>query len=335
MAIRCECFCGAHYTLPDEYAGKRAKCSRCGHLIVIPSGRPEELEPLQLAEEDSQPSPEARMTFAEHERQARQAFLRQAPKGMSAPPAVIIETGSGFWRDAGRAFCLFSSLEASLVFLFLWFVNVSVIFISLAPCVGFLLGLLVYGYVCSYYLRTVTHAAAGDEGLPPIGVGGNWIDDMLIPMLQWLGCQLFVLAPAIIAAILMFIYAVPKNISIATCGVLGAMGMFFWPIFILTVALGGFSMLFRFDKCVTAVFRSPGPYVLICVLLTVAIAPIWAAKIYIYFQGAGLLAELVGVSTFTLRIILLGLETYCMLVCTRLIGLYYHHFKDDFPWALG
>ena len=111
--------------------------------------------------------------------------------------------------------------------------------------------------------------------------------------------------------------------------------MFFWPIFLLAVALGGFSMLYRFDRCVAAVFRSPGPYLLICVLLLLAVAPPSAANVYIYFSGSKSLAEVLGIGSFTLWLVLLGLETYGMLVCSRLIGLYYHHFKEDFPWDLG
>lgn len=334
MAIACECFCGARYSLPDSYAGKRAKCARCGHLIVVPAGEGGQSEPIALCDRRDPPSADAEMTAAEHERQTRLQSMPPAPQGMSAPPPVVIETGSGFWRDAGKSFNLFCSLESAFAFLFIWLVNLAVFCISLVPLLG-LVAILIYGYVCSYYMRSVTHAACGEEGLPTIGVGGSWIDDMLIPMLQWWGCQLVVLGPAIMAAIVLNIYAVPSEVSIVVCGVLGAMGMFFWPIFILTVALAGFSMLIRFDKCISAVFRSPGPYVIICILVVVAIAPIWGARIYFHIYGAEPVAEFLGVGAFSLRILLLGLEAYCMLVCARLVGLYYHHFKEDFPWALG
>jgi hypothetical protein len=36
-----------------------------------------------------------------------------------------------------------------------------------------------------------------------------------------------------------------------------------------------------------------------------------------------------------LRTAIVVLECYAMLACTRLVGLYYHHFKSDYPWALG
>ncbi len=335
MAIRCQCYCGARYDVADVYAGKRVECPKCGSRIAVPTGRPADLEPFDLADDDGANSATAGMTATRQEAEAVRASLRRAPKGMSAPPPVVIETSSGFWRDAGESFFLFFNLEACFTILFLCFINVVVTFLSAFACLGFLLGLLFYGYLCSFYMRTVRVAAAGDPGIPRIGIGGNVVDDMILPMLQWLGCQLFVLAPAIIAAALCGFYTVPSSTSIVICGVLGVMGMFFWPIFLLTVALGGFSMLYRFDRCVAAVFRSPGPYLLICLLLLLAVAPPSAAKVYIYVSGSKSLAEFLGIGSFTLRLVLLGLETYGMLVCSRLIGLYYHHFKEDFPWDLG
>ncbi len=335
MSIRCQCFCGARYDVADVYAGKRVECPKCGSRIAVPTGLPADLEPFDLADDDGGQSVGIHKTAAWHEAEAVRASLRKAPKGMSAPPPVVIETSSGFWRDAGESFLLFFSLEACFTILFLCFISVMVTFLSAITCLGLILGLLFYGYLCSFYMRTVRRAAAGDTGIPRIGIGANFVDDMVLPMFQWLGCQLFVLAPAIIAAVLCGLYTVPSSISIGICGVLGAMGMFFWPIFLLAVALGGFSMLYRFDRCVAAVFRSPGPYLLICLLLLVAVAPPTAAQVYIYFHGSKSLAEVLGIGSFTLWLVLLGLETYGLLVCSRLIGLYYHHFKEDFPWDLG
>ncbi len=74
---------------------------------------------------------------------------------------------------------------------------------------------------------------------------------------------------------------------------------------------------------------------MICALLLVAVAPVVVAKAYFYFNGAAPLADLLGIGTLPLRALVVGLETYGVLVSTRLIGLYYHHFKEDFPWSLG
>ncbi len=321
--------------MADVYAGKRVECPKCGSRIAVPTGLPADLEPFDLADDGGAQSVGIEKTAAWHEAEAVRASRRKAPKGMSAPPPVVIETSSGFWRDAGKSFFLFLTLEAVFTILFLCFINLAVTFLSVLGCLGIIVGLLFYGYLCSFYMRTVSEAAAGDPGIPRIGIGGNVVDDMILPMLRWLGCQLFVLAPATIAAAVCGFYNVPSTASIAICGVLGAMGMFFWPIFLLTVALGGFSMLYRFDRCVAAVLRSPGPYLLICLLLLVAVAPPSAAKVYIYVSGSKSLAEVLGIGSFSLRLVLLGLETYGLLVCSRLIGLYYHHFKEDFPWDLG
>lgn len=334
MAIECECFCGARYRVPDEQAGARVECPKCGHLIRIPAGQLDDLEPFDLADEPTAASVDAGITSGRQEQQARLANMRKAPKGMASAPKVIIETGSGFWGDVWAAFNLFARLQGFFAFLFVCSINVGQIFFSVIP-LGWLIGILTYGYLCAYYMNSVALAAAGEEGLPEIGVMGSLVDDLIVPMLQWLGCQFFVLAPATVVGIILSNNAVSERVIILVCGLLGALGMFFWPIFILTVSLGGFSMLFRFDKCVKSVVGSPGPYLLICLLLLLAVGPVTAGRIYIYFDGVAPLTELTGLGPFSMMVVFRVLESYGILVCTRLIGLYYHHFKEDFPWAMG
>jgi RsiW-degrading membrane proteinase PrsW (M82 family) len=45
MAIEFSCACGKQYKLRDELAGKKAKCARCGNVLVIPNPPPPEPEP--------------------------------------------------------------------------------------------------------------------------------------------------------------------------------------------------------------------------------------------------------------------------------------------------
>lgn len=333
MAIECECRCGARYTVPNEHAGRRAKCPRCGGTLIIPAAPGGDSEIFALADEPAA-SKDATRTLAEQQRELLDQDRPKAPKGMAAPPPVVIETRSGFWRDAFHSFNLFCDLDSMFAFATIWFFGILLIGLSIFPLWG-IFGIFVYGYVCSYYMNTVTHAAEGNPGLPPMELAGIWWDDMIVPMFQWWGCQLFVLAPAIITAIVLNLYGVAEEIWKPTWAGLALIGMFFWPICVLTVALGGFSMLIRFDRCIVAIGRSPGPYLLICLLLLVAIGPIWGVKVYFYVHRPETLAELLPIGGLTLRVLIVALDTYCTLVCTRLVGLYYHHFKDNFPWAMG
>lgn len=41
MSIAVGCKCGTSFKAPDELAGKRAKCSRCGAILDIPKGPPD------------------------------------------------------------------------------------------------------------------------------------------------------------------------------------------------------------------------------------------------------------------------------------------------------
>ena len=63
MTIECQCFCGARYSVTDEHAGKRGQCPKCGNLIMIPTGRSEDAELVELAEMHK-PAPQDRLTSA-------------------------------------------------------------------------------------------------------------------------------------------------------------------------------------------------------------------------------------------------------------------------------
>jgi hypothetical protein len=41
MPIEFACHCGNRLLVGDEHAGKRAKCSQCGQVVIIPGGKPE------------------------------------------------------------------------------------------------------------------------------------------------------------------------------------------------------------------------------------------------------------------------------------------------------
>ncbi len=337
MPIFCTCYCGARYEFPETAAGSQERCPRCGGIMILPSAGGSD-EVIPLADEDAIDRPAA-SSYIREELQATRAARRSAPKGMAAPPPVIIERSGGFWRDALGCYIHFSSLESLLSFLAIWFLNVLAGAVaSLAMMRGVLLlifAVFVYGYVCAYYMSCVTHAAGGAPGLPPLTVESDWLEGMVIPMLQWWGSFLFVGAPAITAAVVLSFTAVSPAAAVTAVLLLAATGLLFWPMCILVVALGGLSMLPRFDLAVVAVSRSPGPYLLVCVLVLVSVAPLWAARAYLAGLAPVAIADMLTPGALALRGAVIGLQTYCMLACTRLVGVYYQHFKNDFPWSLG
>ncbi len=106
-------------------------------------------------------------------------------------------------------------------------------------------------------------------------------------------------------------------------------GMFFWPIVLLCVALGGFSTLRRMDLIVQTVFRTLPAY-----LITVAMVfGTEALKQALARTGTGIGAIAGGV--LLLSFLSTGIAIYFEIIAVQLIGLYYHHFKDRFAWSWG
>ena len=339
-------FCGARYDVADVYAGKRVACPKCGSRIAVPTGRPSDLEPFDLADDDGANSATAGMTVARQEAEPVRASLRKTPEGRSAPPPVVLEASSGLWRDMFGAFNHLTSLESAISFLFVWFLNLVAAsvctFALVAARVGArramiigVFGLLLYGYVSAYFMKSVTRAAAGDRGLPDHTISGSFLDDLVLPMLLWWGCLLFVLAPAIVGTFVMDSVGASAEVGLWVSVVLAGMGAFFWPICILTVSLGGFSMLLRFDALVVSIVRSPAHYLLIVALVAAALGPSFVLRFSGIVEAPATFDAFFRMHSMLLRTAIVGLECYAMLVCTRLEGLYYHHFKSDYPWALG
>ncbi len=346
MAIRCQCYCGARYDVADAYAGKRVDCPKCGCRIAVPAGRSADLEPFDLADDEAAKSAGIGMTALRQEAEAVRASRRTAPKGMSGAPPVVIETSSGSWRDVLGAFNHLTSLESLISFLFVWFLN----FVAVSVCTFALVaarmgarramiigvfGLLLYGYVSAYFMKSITRAAAGERGLPPHTISGSFIDDLVMPMLLWWGCILFVLAPAIVGTFAMSTAGASAEVG-GWVGVgLTVIGAFSWPICILTVSLGGFSMLLRFDVLVASIVRSPAHYLLIVALAATALGPSFVLRFSGIVEAPATFDSFFRMQSMLVRTAIVGLECYAILVCTRLAGLYYHHFKSDYPWALG
>ena len=244
------------------------------------------------------------------------------------------------------AFNHLTSLESAISFLFVWFLNLVAAsvctFALVAARVGArramiigVFGLLLYGYVSAYFMKSVTRAAAGDRGLPDHTISGSFLDDLVLPMLLWWGCLLFVLAPAIVGTFVMDSVGASAEVGLWVSVVLTGVGAFFWPICILTVSLGGFSMLLRFDALVVSIVRSPAHYLLIVALVAAALGPSFVLRFSGIVEAPATFNAFFGMHSMLLRTAIVGLECYAMLVCTRLVGLYYDHFKSDYPWALG
>ncbi|NOX57664.1 MAG: FHA domain-containing protein [Planctomycetes bacterium] len=224
---------------------------------------------------------------------------------------------------------------------------ISFIFVALLALFGailgamsgvFLMGLimlvgyfLVLGLLFAFLFNVILNAASGDSDLPDIGLTGDWIEDTVGPLFKFVASWLFVLAPAIMYArsmgnpVLGFQGSSPSVLGVILC-----VGVFFWPITILVLSLGGISCLFRPDQIALTVARTFVPYLVTCFVTAMAFGISWVLEF-----ALPAVAVTLGGNEIAIAVCLWLLNIYAWIVAMRCIGLYYFHFKKRFAWSWG
>ena len=353
------CKCGAKYRFPDTSLGKHAKCKKCGETFVLRDEEeqgvlaltPEDPSIAPVRAESGVPGPQQGQVFLPHE-----PTLAIGPGSLSSKPSPRMEDAPrSYWSNVLWSF-LFPAEPASLItFMIIWFV------MSLAPLLsrlfgmGFLLSLLINGWFAAFRFDVIQSAAAGERDLPQLSSSGDMFWDSLASAFRWIGSWAVVMLPATAYLFLLYyqgqatLMDVIVTLSSGVANMLQfasgdliiftalvCMGLFFWPIVVLCVALGGFETLFRVDLIVLTVFKTFPTYLLTLALMFGAIALqqvlLGAAETGVLGGSTGFGGVAVGNSLLFL-VLKAGLESYLSIVLMRLIGLYYYHGKDRFAWS--
>ena len=209
--------------------------------------------------------------------------------------------------------------------------------LGFAPFLGSIGVFIVQGWICSFFFNVLVSAAGGKKNLPDLALTGGWMDDIIVPFFKFVGTWVLVLAPAIAYGIWAAAVAASAVVGGATTApapgpvffVLMGLGIFFWPITVLIVALGGFSCFFRPDRIALTIVRSLVPYIAACIMTAIPVA----ATYYIEFLLDANTA--IGGNVLVMAAVSWVLTIYCWTVAMRCIGLYYHHFKSRFAWSWG
>lgn len=176
----------------------------------------------------------------------------------------------------------------------------------------------------------IQEAASGENELPSFSLSEGWFDDVVAPLVKFLLSWLVVGWPALLYAMLDTKYSVSVllNLPFNPAVALLALGVFAWPMVILTIAIGGPSGLWRVDLMISTVLRSFVGYATTAAATVVAYAAFQLAEALLQSRSHADPTGLVAIGA--------GLEVlavYAAIVAMRIIGLYYHHFKDDFAWS--
>lgn len=194
---------------------------------------------------------------------------------------------------------------------------------------------IIYGWLAAVYMSVVTDSAAGSDDMPGIKMESGIFDDIIRPMVRYLGSFAMAVLPAIVVAIAMDI-GLPLH-PLAVLGVF-VIGVFFWPMMMLLFSVGAIQEAVRVDRMIATVLRAPLPYLIIWVMLLAGLTVIILSssdaaalldfsgvpKTYFFLSGGGFAMDL-GLRLF---------ELYLWLVTMRVIGLYYHHYKQKFAFVL-
>ena len=183
------------------------------------------------------------------------------------------------------------------------------------------------GSLCSFWCRVIAYTADGDDRWPFVATAEGLWEDVFLPALQFLGAWLAVLAPAV--ATLIAIRATGNFAQLwPVAATLGVCGMFLWPSVMLATALGGCRAAVRLDMHVATAFNAFFPYLAIWVMLLVPVGIAAAGEMF--------RPQLEGFGGVLLRLLVpSGLESYCIVVVMRQIGLFYRHFQDQIPWVVS
>ena len=346
-----QCTCGAKYRFDDSAVGRKARCKKCGRVFTITPDTTDGTIPLAA---DDPLGVDLAAAGEQHQALKGEASYRVSPDPASPPPSLETAPSSSpplvdelkpsrRYLDSLLWTLLFpTSLHNLLTFCVFWgLLCVGNLILPFAGILGLLGRLIILGWYCAFRFETITIAAAGEDDLPSLSFSEGVLDDIILPLVRWIGSWTIVFLPALVCLFILISSGLVTAGDLAEELLGGISGMtqganpelvtfvqlvyfaqFLWPMVALCVGLGGFQTLSRFDLMVVTIVKTFPVY-----LLTVAM-------VFVAGLVSGVLNGVAG-SSLSVSILVIGVGLYCEIVAMRFIGLYYHHFKHRFAWDWG
>lgn len=298
MTIEFNCpECNAIIAFDSKHAGKRARCSTCGQKLIIPHKSFEKAEKVKPPPEIAVPLP---------------GFYH----------ALFIDT----WK-------LFINPENTTTLVFV----IAAVFFKFflakgACCLGFISHFVIWGWLLGFYLNIISETAdsdVDDNTLPQIYLGAfpAFLWNIIKPFLIFSLTLLVVQAPLLI----LLAYKQDEGVTIHNIWQLHTdtailarafffIGLFFFPIAILIVAIETVLTLLRPARLLSAIFRAFVPYLVITSSLAAfALLEIKAQPC----DFTGQAAFFTNIANLILNLIVQLLAIIAM----RAIGLFYRHYN--------
>lgn len=279
----------------DKHCGKRARCTNCGQLFIIPSESYKKPKKVELPKEKGEPMP---------------GFYH----------AVFADSWKLFFDSENVTSLVF--VIAAVCFKF---------FTAGSPCCAFVTHYAIWGWLLGFYLNIIYETAFEIDKLPEIYLGTSitfmWY--IIKPFFLFSVTMAVVQLPFIITFVLLKDKGLTlENIWQAEFGfrlllqVFFILGLFLFPIAILTTAIGKDITMFRPDYFLGPVFKAFVPYVVTVVLL---IAAALLETQTTQYTGSDLLTTAGHLAmNFAVQIV--------AIIAMRSIGLFYRHYNCHLAW---
>ena len=299
MTIKFNCpNCGELIAFDSKHCGKRARCTTCGQLFIIPSKDNETPEKVEAEIEKGEPEP---------------GFYR----------AVFVNS----WK-------IFVNPENATSLVFVAAVVCFKFFLSRIACCGYITFFIAWGWLLGFYLNIIYETAFETDTLPSIYLGTSvtffWY--VIKPFLIFVLTMIFVQLPFIITLSLVedkgLTYENMWQVEMGLRLVLQILyigGLFFFPMAILTIAIGKDITLLRPDYILVPVFKAPVAYIVVVALLIITGFLEMQTSQFSYSEqiSIGLTSSRLGLN--------LGVQVIAI-IAMRSIGLFYRHYNCHLRW---
>ncbi|MHC4389465.1 MAG: hypothetical protein ACYSX1_12790 [Planctomycetota bacterium] len=287
--------CDSIIAFDSKHAGKHARCLTCGQLFVIPHESYEKPKKVK----------------------------RRIERGKAVPGfyrAVFIDS----WK-------LFLDPENAISLVFVATVVCFKFFISPVMCCGYITFFVIWGWLLGFYLNIIYETAFEIDKLPQIYLGTSitFLWYIVKPLLTFALTMAAVQLPFIVALALLPDKGLTyENMWQARSGpalllqMLFILGLFLFPMAILTTAVGQDPALLRPDYILSPIFKAPLPYLTAVALL--------AATSFLETQttqyGGIDFATTAGDLGLNLAVQIIAI------IAMRAIGLFYRHYSCKLRW---
>jgi hypothetical protein len=289
--------CDAVIAFEDKHIGKRAKCTNCGQRLIIPGESGETAKRFEEPKEKGEPIP---------------GFYR----------AALVDSWKLFARAQNATGLVF--VTAAVCFKFFtghtdYSFEMGAFRVQLPT--GLIVTLSSWGCLFWYYMEIVYSTSFEIDDLPEVYMDG------LFGFLWNIAKALYAFAVA------MMIVLIPCAVSIGISGgtgivptIVGLIGLFAFPIAILTVAVGrDLRMLLRPDCMLKPITEAFWPYAVSAGLFILAMALQLKSQWYIDVASRGnIVIGLHLLANLAVQVI--------AIIAMRAIGLFHRHYGCHFPW---